>query len=411
MTDTAFSNIASPSHRAPRLNFVLVCVFLDLLGVGLVVPVLPLLVGEFVSTREGQVLWFGLLAAVFGLMQFLCMPMLGAISDRVGRRPVLLYSMGGLCLNFLATAWAPNLACLFIGRVIGGMSAASIAVASAYASDISSPAQRAGSFGKIGAVAGLGFICGPLLGGLLGGQALHLPFYVAAGLSVCNLIYGALLVPESLPAARRRPIDRRAMNPLRALGKVATQVATRVPTFAYALAACAQVMLQTTWVLYTHFRFGWGARDNGIALFVVGVASAAVQAALLGPLTRWLGERRLAFLGLASGAVAYLCYGLVARGWMMYAVIVVNLPSFATAPALQALISTRTSAQEQGETQGALQAINSLGFMVMPLLAAAILAGASGLASTDWRLGGVFFVGAAIQCAALLVAWRHLARS
>ncbi|WP_307719272.1 MFS transporter [Pseudoduganella armeniaca] len=158
--DPALVAAASPG----RLGFVLVCVFIDMLGVGLIVPVLPILVGEYVGSREEQTLWYGILGATFGLMQFIFMPMLGAISDRIGRRPVLLYSMAGMSLNFLATAWAPNLACLFIGRVIGGMSSASMSVASAYASDISTHDNRAKSFGKIGAAFGLGFIAGPMLG-------------------------------------------------------------------------------------------------------------------------------------------------------------------------------------------------------------------------------------------------------
>src|SRR3954469_879570 len=160
---------------AGNLNFVLICVFIDMLGIGLIVPVLPSLVGEFVHGREQQAMWYGILSAVFGLMQFLFMPMVGAASDRLGRRPILLYSMAGMCINFLTTAWAPNLACLFIGRVIGGASSASMSVASAYASDISTPENRAKSFGRIGAAFGLGFICGPILGGLLGNVGLHLP--------------------------------------------------------------------------------------------------------------------------------------------------------------------------------------------------------------------------------------------
>jgi DHA1 family tetracycline resistance protein-like MFS transporter len=197
----------APLVRPASLNFILVCVFIDMLGVGLAIPVLPILVGEFVGTRELQAHWYGILATVFGLLQFLCMPILGAVSDKVGRRPVMLYSMAGMCLNFLATALAPTLALLFVGRVIGGMSAASMSVASAYASDISTPENRAKSFGMIGAAFGVGFICGPMLGGVLGSVNLHLPFYVAAGLSACNFLYGFLFVPESYQwiSARRFP--------------------------------------------------------------------------------------------------------------------------------------------------------------------------------------------------------------
>ena len=169
-----------------NLNFVLVCIFIDMLGIGLIVPVMPLLVGQFVPGRDDQALWFGVLAATFGVLQFLFMPALGALSDRVGRRPVLLYSMAGMCINFLVTAWSPSLFWLFAGRVIGGMSSASMSVAAAYASDISTKENRAKSFGKIGAAFGLGFICGPMLGGLLGNNDLRLPFYVAAMLSAAT---------------------------------------------------------------------------------------------------------------------------------------------------------------------------------------------------------------------------------
>ena len=160
MTTSATHATTPPGN----LNFVLICVFIDMLGIGLIVPVLPNLVGTFVADREQQALWYGVPGSTFGLMQFLFMPLVGALSDRIGRRPVLLYSMGGMCINFLATAWAPNLACLFIGRIIGGASSASMSVASAYASDVSTPENRAKSFGKIGAAFGFGFICGPMLG-------------------------------------------------------------------------------------------------------------------------------------------------------------------------------------------------------------------------------------------------------
>jgi DHA1 family tetracycline resistance protein-like MFS transporter len=220
------------------------------------------------------------MSAVFGLMQFMFMPMLGAISDRIGRRPVLLYSMAGMCINFLSTAWAPNLACLFIGRVIGGMSSASMSVASAYASDISTPDNRAKSFGKVGAAFGLGFICGPMLGGLLGSVNLHLPFYVAGALSAANFIYGYFVVPESLPQSRAA-VQPGQDQPLAACSgwRAGTDIRGLVVTFA--LVTCAQMMLQSTWVLYTTFRFDWTPRENGAALFCVGLTAAVVQAGLL----------------------------------------------------------------------------------------------------------------------------------
>jgi len=387
-----------------NLNFVLIAVFIDMLGIGLIVPVLPNLVGEFVANREQQALWYGVLGATFGLMQFLFMPMVGALSDRIGRRPVMLYSMGGMCINFLVTAWAPNLACLFIGRVIGGASSASMSVASAYASDVSTPENRAKSFGKIGAAFGFGFICGPILGGLLGNVGLHLPFYVAAALSAANFVYGFVAVPESLPRERRSPFQWARINPFGALLRLVRRTDIRGLIIVYTLVAFAQMMLQSTWVLFTTFRFGWTPRDNGIALFCVGVCSIVMQAGLLAPLIRRFGEVRLAMIGVTSGAITYLLYALATQGWMMYALILCNLLSFAASPALQGILSKSSSNREQGELMGSLQSISSVGLVIMPLVGTVLLGAASHLPPQDWRVGGPFFLCSAMLAAALLVA-------
>jgi DHA1 family tetracycline resistance protein-like MFS transporter len=393
-----------------NLNFVLICVFVDMLGVGLIVPVLPGLVGEFVANREQQALWYGVLGATFGLMQFLFMPMVGALSDRIGRRPVLLYSMGGMCINFLATAWAPNLACLFIGRVIGGASSASMSVASAYASDVSTPENRAKSFGKIGAAFGFGFICGPILGGLLGNVGLHLPFYVAAALSAANFVYGFVAVPESLPRERRTPFQWARINPFGALLRLVRRTDIRGLIIVYTLVSFAQMMLQSTWVLFTTFRFGWTPRDNGIALFCVGVCSIVMQAGLLAPLIRRFGEVRLAMIGVTSGAITYLLYALATQGWMMYVLILCNLLSFAAGPALQGILSKSSSNRVQGELMGSLQSISSVGLVIMPLVGTVLLGAASHLPPQDWRVGGPFFLCSAMLAAALLVARYYFRR-
>ncbi|MET0264070.1 MAG: MFS transporter [Duganella sp.] len=407
MTLSTAKPAATSAAPAGNLNFVLICVFIDMLGVGLIVPVLPLLVGEFTGSRDDQSWWYGVMSATFGLMQFLFMPMLGALSDRVGRRPVLLYSMAGMCINFLATAWAPNLACLFIGRVIGGMSSASMSVASAYASDISTPENRARSFGKVGAAFGLGFICGPMLGGLLGGVNLHLPFYVAGALSAANFIYGWFAVPESLPAEGRAPFNKARLNPFASLTRLARRTDIRGLILTFTLVTCAQMMLHTTWVLYTTFRFSWTPGQNGFALFCVGLTAAVVQAGLLGMLIKRWGEVRLSLLGLTSGALTYLGYGLATQGWMMYVLIVCNVLAFAAGPALQSLISRATPAAEQGELMGSLQSISSAGVIVMPLIGAAILAQVSRLPADDWRIGATFFLCAAMQAGAIVVARRY----
>ena len=396
-----------PAAGAGKLDFVLVSVFIDVLGIGLIIPVMPALVGAHVPGRDEQALWYGLLSAVFGLLQFLFMPMLGAISDRVGRRPVLLYSMAGMCLSFLVTAWAPNLGWLFMGRAIGGVSAASMSVAMAYAADVSTPETRAKSFGRIGAAFGVGFICGPVLGGLLGEISLALPFWVAGALAGANLIYGWLCVPESLPPGARGPFDWKRVNPFRALRKLLGRRNIRGLVAVLVLTTFAQMMTHGTWVLYTTFRFGWTPRDNGLALFCVGLATVLVQAWLLAVLIRRFGEARLAVLGLASGALTFLLYGLATQGWMMYAIICCNLLALAAGPALQAIISRATDPGEQGELMGSLQSINSVAVALMPLLGAAILGEVSHLAPGDWRIGSSFYLAAGMQALAVLAALRY----
>jgi len=402
---TSQSTLATPATG--KLNFVLVCVFIDMLGIGLLIPVMPLIVGQYVSAPDELALWYGVMATVFGLLQFLCMPALGVLSDRVGRRPVLLYSMAGMCLNFLITAWAPSLAWVFVGRVIGGMSSASMSVASAYASDISTHADRARSFGKIGAAFGAGFICGPMLGGLLGEGDVRLPFYVAAALSAANLVYGYFLVPESLAPGAREPLRLARLNPFSALLRLARRQDIRGLLIVITLTTFAQMMMNSTWVLYTTFRFGWTPRDNGIAMFCVGLAAVLVQAGLLGMLIRRFGEVRLSLLGLASGAIAYTAYGLATQGWMMYLFILCNILAFAAGPALQGIVSKGSPADQQGELMGSLQSIASLGIVVTPLIGTGILSTVSHLPPNDWRIGSSFFLCAAMQVLALVVARRY----
>jgi DHA1 family tetracycline resistance protein-like MFS transporter len=408
MTSTATPTSPAPEKRS--LNFVLICVFIDMLGIGVIIPVLPLMVGEFVEGRELQAYWYGVMATLFGIAQFLCLPALGAISDRVGRRPVLLLSMAGMGISFLVTGLAPNLALLFLGRVIGGMSSASMAVATAYASDVSTGETRAKSFGKVGAAFGLGFICGPMLGGVLGNIDLHLPFYVAAALCLANLVYGYFSVAESLPPSVRKPIDPHRLNPLAALPRLLRRPGLKGLIIVYALTTFAQVMLHLTWVLYTTFRFNWTPRDNGIALFCVGVASVVVQAGLLGVLIGRFGEVRVATTGLISGAVTFLLYGLATQGWMMYVLILCNVLAFAAGPALQGIISKATPSDEQGELMGSLHSLYSLAVVFVPALGTAILGQVSHLPAGDWRVGSTFYVSGALQTLSVLLAWREFKR-
>jgi DHA1 family tetracycline resistance protein-like MFS transporter len=398
------------AKRKRGFHFVLAVVFLDMLGIGLAVPVLPLLVGDFLSSPDEQARWYGILAATFGLMQFLCMPLLGALSDKIGRRPVLIFSSAGMGLNFLVTAWAPSLMWLFLGRFIGGACSASMSTASAYASDISTPANRAKTFGMIGAAFGLGFICGPMLGGVLGSINYHLPFYVGAGLCFANAIFGFFFVKESLTKDKRSGFSFAKSNPFSSFRRLFARPDIGALIIVFALSAFAQVLQQTTWVLYTNFKFGWGPKENGIALFLVGLTAAVVQAGLLSTLIKRMGEVRLSLIGLLVASLIYFANGLATAGWMIYALIVLNFLSYAAGPALQAIVSKATDPKEQGALMGSLQSLSSLSIVIAPVIATQLLAEVSHYPQGDWRMGVVFYLASGLQLIGVFLAWRFFAK-
>lgn len=397
-------------QRPPAVAFVLVTVIIDVIGIGLILPVLPLLVGEFTTSRDTQTYWYGLLAVTFGLTQFLCAPMLGALSDRFGRRPVLLASMAGMGIMFFLTTIVTSLGALLATRILGGALSANISVANAYVADVTSHANRSKSLGLVGASFGIGFILGPVLGGLLGHVDLRLPFLVAAGMCSLNFLYGAFVLPESLPRARRKSVALSRANPFSALLGLARLRNIGLLVAVIALNNLAQFSLHTTWVLYTDFRFGWGPRETGLSLFAVGLMAAIVQGGLLGLLLRKLGERRAVLFGLTSSTLAYVGYGLATQGWMMYAIIVANLLGFATVPAVQGIVSKAADAREQGLVMGSLSSLASLMVVIAPMFGAPLLAEVSHLPASDWRVGLPFFLAAALNLSALGLAAVHFAR-
>jgi DHA1 family tetracycline resistance protein-like MFS transporter len=398
--------------RRPAIPFILITVVIDVMGFGLLLPVLPALVGEFTSGRDAQTYWYGAMIVAFGLTQFVCAPFLGALSDRYGRRPILLLSIAGLGSMFLLTALATSVQMLVALRVMGGALAANFSVANAYVADITAPENRAKSFGMIGAAFGIGYIVGPMVGGLLGAIDIRLPFYAAAALSVANLLYGWLVLPESLPPDARavRALDFRRVNPIGSLYGLTRLRNVGVLVAVIALASLAQFILHTTWVLYTQFRFDWGPRETGLSLFVVGLTAAMVQGGLLGPLLREFGERRLVIAGLVSGTLAYIAYGLTTVGWLMYVFIFANMLAFAIGPALNAIVSKAADPKEQGLALGSLSSMNSLLAAAAPLIGAPLLAEASHLPAGDWRIGAPFFMSAALSVVALALAVAHFRR-
>jgi len=391
--------------RTPALGFIFLTLLLDVLGFGLLIPVAPRLIEQLQGGTEKEAAPnVGLLAATYAAMQFLCAPMLGALSDRFGRRPVLLVALLGSGLDYVAMALAPTVPVLFVTRAVNGLSGASITVASAYIADVTTPEKRAAGYGMMGAAFGLGFILGPLLGGILGDIDLRLPFYVAAGLTLCNWLYGLLVLPESLPKERRSDISWSRANPVGAF--VGLFEHPRVIGMAAAgfFANLAQFGLHATWVLYTGHRYGWGPREVGFSLTAVGLGAAIVQGGLARRIIPALGERRSVLLGLGLGVIAYAGYGLATHGWMIYLAIAVATMGGIAQPAAQAIITKGVEPNRQGSVQGALTGLQSVAQIIGPLVGSSAFSLAiSG--RLGFELPGLsFFVGAALAGAGWMIA-------
>lgn len=396
--------------RSPALAFILATVLLDVIGIGLVIPVLPRLVGELAGSRDAQAWWYGMLVISYGAMQFLCSPLLGALSDHWGRRPVLLAGIAGLALMFLAPALSDSLWVLLASRLVGGAFAANLAVAQAYIADITPAEQRAASFGKLGAVFGVAFMLGPALGGVLGQVDLRLPFFVAAALSGINFAYGLLVLPESLPRRERKRWDLMRANPFSALAALARLKGVGRLVAVIFLVTLAQFLLHTTWALYTEFRYGWTPLNIGLSLFAVGAVAVLMQGVALPRLLRRYGETRLVLIGLASAMLAYLGYGLAQAGWIALLIICLNLFAGLVGPTLQGLISRSVEAHEQGRAMGAVAALGSLTAVIAPMLGTPMLAQVSQLPADDWRVGAPYYLCSALTAMALVLARRHFAR-
>ncbi len=389
------------------MPFIMATALIDMISIGLIIPVLPALVGSFTGTQRDQALWYGAVTFTFSFANFFGSPILGALSDSYGRRPVLLIGFSGLMLSFLTTALATSIGMLVAIRLVAGAMQANLAVASAYVADITPPEQRAKRFGMLGAMFGVGFILGPVIGGLLGSLDLRLPFYAAAGLAFINLLYGYFVLPESLPATRRHGFEWKAANPFSALRRL-SQLKDVAP-LAVVVACCglAQFVLYTCWVLYTTFKFGWGPRDNGWSLAAVGVVSAIVQGLLLGRILKRISVRRLAVLGLISSTLAYALWGAATHSWMMYAIIFVNLLGPTVSSAIQSIISSAADAENQGRTLGAVNGLNSLMAVIAPAIGAPLLTMVSHLPRGDWRVGAPFYCCALLQAIALFLTMTH----
>lgn len=392
------------------MPFIMLTTLIDMMAIGVIIPVLPALVGSLTGSQADQAFWYGAVTFAFSLANFFSSPVLGALSDSHGRRPVLLIGFCGLALSFFATALSTAVWMLIAVRLVSGAMQANMSVGNAYVADITPPEERARRFGMLGAMFGVGFILGPVIGGLLGAVNLQLPFFVAGGLALLNLLYGWFVLPESLPPARRHAFDWKAVNPVSSLRGLAEMKGVGPLVAVVACSGLSQFILYTSWVLYTTFKFGWGPLENGWSMAAVGVVSAIVQGLLLGRLLRRFSPQRLAVLGLISSTLAYVMWGVATQGWMMFAVIFANLLGATVNAAIQSIISSAASAREQGKALGAVSGLNGLMAVVAPLFSAPLLAMVSHLPKGDWRIGAPFYFCALLQAAALGLAVAHFRR-
>jgi DHA1 family tetracycline resistance protein-like MFS transporter len=398
-----------PTVSTPRraaVLFILITVMLDMLSFGIIIPVLPKLVEEFFSGDTARAaMLYGLMGTAWAVMQFFCSPIQGALSDRFGRRPIVLLSNLGLGLDYIVMALAPTVSWLFLGRAISGLASSSFSTAGAYIADVTPAEQRAAAFGKIGMAFGIGFILGPALGGWLGEIDPRLPFWGAAALSLVNACYGFFVLPESLPRDRRMAFSWKRANPVGSL------VLLRSHHELFGLAAVAffgylaHTVLPNVSVLYMGYRYGWGTATVGLTLAGVGVAVMIVQGGLIRPVTARLGLRTTLLVGLLSGTIGFSVYGLAPEGWIFCLAIPVMAFWGLAGPAGQALMSRRVSSSEQGQLQGAMASINGLTGLMGPALFTQSFAHFIG-PSAAWHLPGMpFLLAALMMLSAAAIAW------
>jgi DHA1 family tetracycline resistance protein-like MFS transporter len=352
--------------RKAAVTFIFITVTLDMLALGLIMPVLPKLVLNFLGgDAPNAAKVFGIFGTVFALMQFLFSPMLGVLSDRFGRRPVVLLSNLGLGLDYIVMALAPTIGWLFVGRVISGITAASITTGTAYVADVVPPEKRAGAFGLIGAAFGVGFVLGPALGGLLGNSDPRLPFWVAGGLSLANAFYGFFVLPESLPTERRKPFTLRRANPVGSLVLLRSHPELfRLATIQFIGYIAHEVF--NVWALYTIFRYAWREGTIGLSLALVGACAAVISTALVKPMVAGLGERRTLYIGQFLGALGMVVAGLARSGGIFFLAIPLMTLWTISSPAAQGMMTRRVSESEQGELQGAIGSLSSLAWIIGP---------------------------------------------
>jgi MFS transporter, DHA1 family, tetracycline resistance protein len=397
---------ASVDRRKHALAFIAVTLLLDTIGFGLIMPVYPRLLVEITGESLSRAaVYGGWLGFIFAAMQFVFAPILGNLSDRYGRRRVLLFAIGALGIDYIIMGFAPTLAWLFVGRAIAGAAGASFTPAYAYVADISPPEKRAQNFGVVSAAFGIGFIIGPAIGGLLGTLGPRAPFFAAAALSLINFCYGFFVLPESLPPERRRAFQWRRANPLGTLVQMKKHPVVLGVLCALFLWGLGNQVMPSTWAFYTKLRFGWTEAMIGASFAAVGLVMASSQAIVMRKLVPRLGEHRAAMIGIISGAIGYAGFGLATESWMMFALLVTWFFAAIVMPTMNAFMSHRISPEAQGELQGAVASLFSLSAIIGPPIMTHLFAR---FTATDsrWHVPGAAFLFAAVLAlGSLLIFW------
>ncbi len=394
------------NSKQAAVGFIFITLLIDVIGFGLVIPVFPELISKMLSIPVNEASKYGgWLAFAYAIMQFICAPILGNLSDKYGRRPVLLFSLFGFGIDYLFMAFAPFYSWLFVGRMISGITGASFTTATAYIADVSTPENRAKNFGMIGAAFGLGFIIGPMLGGWLGQIGTRIPFYAAAALALLNWLYGYFILPESLPADRRRSFDWKRANPVGALFHLKKYPAISGLVFSFIFIYLAAHAVQSNWSYFTMYRFHWSKAMVGSSLALVGLLVAGVQAGLIRIINPKLGNERSTYVGLSLYSLGLLLFAFATQTWMMFAFLVPYCLGGIAGPALQAIMAGHVPPNEQGELQGALTSMMSVTTIVGPLMMTNLFSYFTHSNAPFYFPGAPFFLGAVLMAASAVMAW------
>ena len=398
-----------PSNRKAALGFIFLTLLIDVTGLGIIIPVLPKLIEELIHEDISVASRYaGWLTFAYAIMQFIFSPFLGNLSDKYGRRPVLLFSLFGFGVDYIFLSFAPTIGWLFVGRIIAGITGASFTTATAYIADITAPEDRAKNFGMVGAAFGLGFIIGPVLGGLLGQYGSRVPFITAAVLTFINLLYGFFVLPESLPVENRRRFEWKRANPFGAFKQLKKYPAVAALAVSFFLVYMAGQSVQSIWAFFGIERFQWSEKIIGISLGMVGLCVGLVQGVLIRYINPKLGNVKSIYIGFGLYALGLVLFACATRGWMMFVFLIPYCLGGISGPALQSIITGHVPANEQGELQGALTSLISATSIISPVVMTSLFAYFTSKSTSLYLPGAPFILGAILMAAAGFLAYKVL---